>query len=266
MAALRAGVPLVIVPTTWDKPDNALRIVEAGVGVRLAPRPLHAQTLRAAVERVLADRGIAPAPGRPPTCSPPPPDRRARPSSSRSSRPPGGASHHHRPSGASDEALHVPRHRGAHRGRRHVVRPLGARTGREHRDPRRQRDRQRGFGDSRNSYAWSMASFRGKIYVGTSRQTRASRTSPSTSTCRSSTSSRSRGAERPLPARPADLGLSAEIWQYTPATGRWKMVYRSPVDLPNPRAHGKRVARDIAFRGMVVYHDSTGGRPCTSGA
>ncbi|MEA2248198.1 MAG: hypothetical protein QOH46_2727, partial [Solirubrobacteraceae bacterium] len=34
VAALAAGVPLVVVPTTWDKPDNAQRVVEAGVGVR----------------------------------------------------------------------------------------------------------------------------------------------------------------------------------------------------------------------------------------
>jgi MGT family glycosyltransferase len=55
MAALRAGVPLVVVPTTWDKPDNARRVVEAGVGVRLAPRRCSPRGLRAAVEAVLED-------------------------------------------------------------------------------------------------------------------------------------------------------------------------------------------------------------------
>src|SRR5258705_7175024 len=30
MAALQAGVPQLIVPTHWDKPDNARRVVEAG--------------------------------------------------------------------------------------------------------------------------------------------------------------------------------------------------------------------------------------------
>ena len=43
MAALRAGVPLVVVPTTWDKPDNARRVVEAGVGVRLRGAAVHAR-------------------------------------------------------------------------------------------------------------------------------------------------------------------------------------------------------------------------------
>lgn len=55
IAALSAGVPLVVVPTTWDKPDQALRVVEAGVGVRLAPRRCTPQGLRAAVEEVLGD-------------------------------------------------------------------------------------------------------------------------------------------------------------------------------------------------------------------
>jgi len=59
MAALRAGVPLVIVPTTWDKPDNARRVTEAGVGVRLAPRRCTPERLRAAVEEVLHDSAFA---------------------------------------------------------------------------------------------------------------------------------------------------------------------------------------------------------------
>jgi MGT family glycosyltransferase len=53
MAALRAGVPQLIVPTHWDKPDNARRVVEAGVGLRLTPRQCSANGLRGAVERLL---------------------------------------------------------------------------------------------------------------------------------------------------------------------------------------------------------------------
>ena len=59
MAALRAGVPLVVVPTTWDKPDNARRVVEAGVGVRLRPRRCTPEGLRAAVTRVLEEPSFA---------------------------------------------------------------------------------------------------------------------------------------------------------------------------------------------------------------
>jgi UDP:flavonoid glycosyltransferase YjiC (YdhE family) len=55
MAGLTAGVPLVVVPTTWDKPDNAQRVVESGVGVRLRPRRCNPDRLREAVERVLGD-------------------------------------------------------------------------------------------------------------------------------------------------------------------------------------------------------------------
>ena len=55
LSALQAGVPLVVVPTNWDKPDNARRVVEAGVGVRLAPKRCTPEALRAAVEEVLTD-------------------------------------------------------------------------------------------------------------------------------------------------------------------------------------------------------------------
>jgi UDP:flavonoid glycosyltransferase YjiC (YdhE family) len=55
IAALRAGVPLVVVPTVWDKPDNARRVVEAGAGIRLSPRRCTPARLGRAVERVLRD-------------------------------------------------------------------------------------------------------------------------------------------------------------------------------------------------------------------
>ena len=55
MAGLRAGLPLVLVPTSWDKPDIALRMVEAGVALRLDPRRCTPETLRAAVDEVLGN-------------------------------------------------------------------------------------------------------------------------------------------------------------------------------------------------------------------
>jgi MGT family glycosyltransferase len=55
IAALRAGVPLVVVPTGWDKPVNARRVVAAGVGVHLSPRRCTPERVRAAVEQVLGD-------------------------------------------------------------------------------------------------------------------------------------------------------------------------------------------------------------------
>ncbi len=53
MAALQLGIPLIIVPTALDKPENAQRVVEAGVGLRLAPRHCTPERLRAAVEHIL---------------------------------------------------------------------------------------------------------------------------------------------------------------------------------------------------------------------
>jgi UDP:flavonoid glycosyltransferase YjiC (YdhE family) len=55
IAGLRAGLPLVLVPTSWDKPDIALRMVEAGVAVRVPPRRCTPRALRAAVDEVLGD-------------------------------------------------------------------------------------------------------------------------------------------------------------------------------------------------------------------
>jgi MGT family glycosyltransferase len=54
-ATLKAGVPLIIVPTEWDKPDIARRVVETGAGVRLEPAQCTPQGLRAAVEQVLGN-------------------------------------------------------------------------------------------------------------------------------------------------------------------------------------------------------------------
>jgi len=55
MSALVAGAPLVVVPTTWDKPDNARRVVEAGAGIRLAPKACTPEGLRGAVHEILHD-------------------------------------------------------------------------------------------------------------------------------------------------------------------------------------------------------------------
>jgi UDP:flavonoid glycosyltransferase YjiC (YdhE family) len=53
VSALAAGVPLVVVPTLWDKPANARRVAAAGVGVQVAPRDCTPKRLRDAVEEVL---------------------------------------------------------------------------------------------------------------------------------------------------------------------------------------------------------------------
>lgn len=55
LAAAEAGVPMLLVPTTWDKPDNARRVTETGAGISLRPRKLNAQTLRAGVRALLEE-------------------------------------------------------------------------------------------------------------------------------------------------------------------------------------------------------------------
>jgi hypothetical protein len=117
---------------------------------------------------------------------------------------------------------------------------------------------QGGFGDYRNSLAWSMAWFRGKLYVGTGRLVNC----VENATVDYYLVVSERYKTKPIsgvrcPRNRYDMGLRAEIWQYTPSTRRWRMVYRSPVGR-NPRARGKFIARDIAFRGMAVYRDARG--------
>lgn len=55
VSAVAAGIPLVVVPTLWDKPANARRVAAAGVGVQLAPRDCKPERLRAAVDELLND-------------------------------------------------------------------------------------------------------------------------------------------------------------------------------------------------------------------
>ncbi len=58
LATLSAGVPLVVVPTAWDQPENAWRVAEAGAGIRLPPRQCTPEQVRIAVQRVLSDKSF----------------------------------------------------------------------------------------------------------------------------------------------------------------------------------------------------------------
>jgi hypothetical protein len=154
---------------------------------------------------------------------------------------------------------------------------------------------QNGFGDSNNSYAWSMDWFKGKLYVGTGRDELCVENQtvqfffPHNKTY---TTNPSPGVH--CPRNPYNMSLRAQIWQYTPggaklgadavertsphhgkstsptpkrpvATkrapkgGQWKMVYRAP-RIRNPLAPHKVVARDLAYRGMVNVRDRHTGK------
>lgn len=117
---------------------------------------------------------------------------------------------------------------------------------------------QNGFGDRNNSYAWSMGWFQGKLYVGTGRDelcveneivqfyfpnSRQYTTDPSPNVV--------------CPQNPFAMPLQAEIWQYTPSRASWKIVYHSPL-IKNPGAKGRWIARDEAYRGMIVWRNPQG--------
>ena len=55
MAGMGAGLPLVTVPTEWDKAENAQRVVEAGAGIRLSPKQCTPRKLRETVQKILDD-------------------------------------------------------------------------------------------------------------------------------------------------------------------------------------------------------------------
>jgi UDP:flavonoid glycosyltransferase YjiC (YdhE family) len=57
LAAMEAGVPMVLVPTTWDKPDNARRVALTGAATRLPARQCTPQSLLTAVREVLDQPG-----------------------------------------------------------------------------------------------------------------------------------------------------------------------------------------------------------------
>lgn len=114
-----------------------------------------------------------------------------------------------------------------------------------------------GFGDRQNSWAWSMAWFKGKLVVGTNRSY----------DCMVAAS-----INRPFPFLPypppdpdelctpdyRDLPLRAEIWTWDPATNLWARIYQSPADLPNPDNPAKPLARDVGYRYMYVFTESDG--------
>jgi MGT family glycosyltransferase len=55
MAALSFGVPLVVVPSHWDKTDNARRVEASGAGIYLPPGKCTSERLAQAVDRVLTE-------------------------------------------------------------------------------------------------------------------------------------------------------------------------------------------------------------------
>jgi MGT family glycosyltransferase len=57
--ALHHGKPMVVLPIFWDQYDNAQRIHETGLGVRLSTYGCEAEELTGAVDHLLADEALA---------------------------------------------------------------------------------------------------------------------------------------------------------------------------------------------------------------
>jgi SAM-dependent methyltransferase len=103
----------------------------------------------------------------------------------------------------------------------------------------------RGLGNGENSYAHSMAWFKGRLFVGTMRNTM----------CLLKRSGRALPppqmecwpviAEDPMPPE----RMRAEIWRYTPEHGAWTRIYRSPMITRD----GQEVMRDVGYRGLCVF-------------
>lgn len=113
-----------------------------------------------------------------------------------------------------------------------------------------------GFGDGHNSYAHSMAWFRGKLYVGTTRS----------NMCMLRLQSAYKDA--PLLVWPVDCPVSldelykidrrAQIWCHDPDTGTWDMVFRAPIV---EGIDGGKVPREIGYRAMVVFQSPADSEP-----
>ncbi len=113
-----------------------------------------------------------------------------------------------------------------------------------------------GFGDRQNSWAWSMAWYKGKLLVGTERAYQ----------CVQSAAVHQVEPSAPYPPKdpdisctpdPNDLPLQAEIWSFDPIQKVWTRVFQSPQDIPIPGTN-KFVARDVGFRSMLVYQEPDG--------
>ncbi len=112
-----------------------------------------------------------------------------------------------------------------------------------------------GFGDRANSYAWSMAEFRGKIYIGTNHNFGCIQRSLSgTSLVDASTDIPVVCEERLI-----DTDLRGRIYAFDPRTNQIDLVYTSPT-LPALTSSGVEVsvAIDPGYRSMLTIKETDG--------
>jgi hypothetical protein len=112
-----------------------------------------------------------------------------------------------------------------------------------------------GFGDGHNAYAHSMAMFKGRLYVGTTRS----------NLCLIRNSVHLNIDVWPIecPYRPYEDEFErdsarAEIWCHDFESAAWERVYQAPMVLGN---HGRMMSRDLGYRGMTVYQGASDPEP-----
>ncbi|WP_372605208.1 hypothetical protein [Actibacterium sp.] len=113
-----------------------------------------------------------------------------------------------------------------------------------------------GLGDGHNNYAHSMAWFKGKLYLGSTRS----------NMCMLRFQSAFQDA--PLVMWPVDcpdtrdelykLDFSSQIWCYDPETRAWEMVFRAPLV---EGSDGNPTPREIGYRSMVVFQGTSDPEP-----
>ena len=118
-----------------------------------------------------------------------------------------------------------------------------------------------GFAATNNTWLWSQAWFKGKLYVGTGREIQCM--SLLTSDVQQGTSIYGLSVlSGDCPAQDVlASSLSAEIWRFDPADGSWLRVFKSPenVVVGSTESGGVQFsARDVGFRGMVAFTESDG--------
>ena len=117
-----------------------------------------------------------------------------------------------------------------------------------------------GLGDSHNTFIWSMAWFKGQLYIGTGREVQCISVRTADILTDGTNYDNSVASGQCPSLGTLYRSLSAEIWRLTPATGRWQRVFKSPASIfvGTDEMGDIFTARDVGFRGMMVYNDGLG--------
>jgi pimeloyl-ACP methyl ester carboxylesterase len=114
-----------------------------------------------------------------------------------------------------------------------------------------------GLGDSHNTFIWSMAWFKGQLYIGTGREVQCISVRTADILTDGNLYDNSVAGGQCPALGTLYRSLSAEIWRLTPATGRWQRVFKSPASIfiGTDEMGDIFTARDVGFRGMMVFNE-----------